>query len=55
MLAILLIGTNAWILWVIRYQIGDRGNIGSFLLLIIFKLIVECASGFLGYIYVNIL
>lgn len=48
-LAILLIGTIAWLLWILSSQIGDRATIGLFFLLLLFKFIVECSSGFLKY------
>jgi suppressor for copper-sensitivity B len=46
-LAILLIGTIAWLLWILSSQIGDRATIGLFFLLLLFKFVVEGASGFL--------
>jgi thiol:disulfide interchange protein len=46
-LAILLIGTIAWLLCILSSQIGDRATIGLFFLLLLFKFVVENASGFL--------
>lgn len=46
-LAILLIGTVAWLLWVLSSQIGDRATFGLFLLLLLFKFSIEDNSGFL--------
>ena len=46
-LAILLIGTVAWLLWVLSSQIGDRATFGLFLLLLLFKFSIEDTSSFL--------
>lgn len=46
-LAILLIGTIIWLLWVLSSQIGDRATFGLFLLLLLFKFSLETSSGFL--------
>ena len=46
-LAILLIGTVAWLLWVLSSQIGDRATFGLFLLLLLFKFSIEDDSSFL--------
>lgn len=48
-LAILLIGTIAWLLWILSSQIGDRATFGLFFLLLLFKFTVEGSSGFLKY------
>lgn len=46
-LAILLIGTVVWLLWVLSSQIGDRATLGLFFLLLLFKFCVEDNSGVL--------
>jgi suppressor for copper-sensitivity B len=46
-LALLLVGTIAWLLWVLSSQIGDRAAFGLFLLLLLFKFSIENESGFL--------
>ena len=46
-------GTVPLVLWVVSSQIGNRGTIYLFFLLILFKLIVEGVSGFLSYTYVK--
>ena len=53
-LAIFLIGTIAWLLWVLSSQIGDRATIGLLLLLLLFKFVVEGGAGFLRYRSVKI-
>ena len=50
----MLIGIIPWIVWVIRYQIGNVFKIGSFFMFISFKFIMEVASIFLRYSYANI-
>lgn len=47
LLAILLIGTIVWLLWILSSQIGNRATIGLFFLLLLFKFTVEGSSGFL--------
>jgi suppressor for copper-sensitivity B len=46
-LALLLVVTVAWLLWVLASQIGDRATFGLFLLLLLFKFSIENESGLL--------
>jgi len=46
-LALLLIGTIAWLLWILTAQIGERAVFGLFLLLLLFKFSLENDTGFL--------
>ena len=54
-LAILIIGVIDCILWVIRYQIGNRYTTGLFFLIIIIKFIMEGASGYLMYSSIEVI
>ena len=47
-------GMIAWIVLVLKYQIGNRATIGLLFMLVLFKSITEGAYVFLSYIYVKV-